>query len=93
MGHIEISQIRIHFIENVEKYIGTCITKFLSLILRKPNPSPTQEEQDIQLNKPIFTFKGPYMRIALVMSYRSSPWGNLFLPRQETSCHHLHSNS
>ena len=39
MGHVKINQIKIHFIENVEKYIQTCITKFLSHILRIPNPS------------------------------------------------------
>ena len=39
MGHIKISQIRIHLIKNVEKYIGTCITHFLSHIFRKPNLS------------------------------------------------------
>ena len=39
MGHIKISQIKIPLIENVEKYIGTCITKFLFLLLRKPNLS------------------------------------------------------
>ena len=38
MGLIKISQIRIHLIKNVEKYIGTCITNFISHIFRKPNP-------------------------------------------------------
>ena len=38
--NIKISQIKIHLIKNVEKYIGTCITKFLSHIVRKLNPSP-----------------------------------------------------
>ena len=37
MGHIKTSQIRIHLIKNVEKYIGICITHFLSHIFRKPN--------------------------------------------------------
>ena len=40
MGHIKISQIRIHLIKNVEKYIGTCITHFLSHIFVRPNLSP-----------------------------------------------------
>ena len=40
MGHIKLSQIRIHLIKNVQKYIGTCITNFLSHISRKPNPRP-----------------------------------------------------
>ena len=39
IGHIKINQIRIHLIKNVEKYIGTCITHFLSHIFRKSNPS------------------------------------------------------
>ena len=40
MGHIKINQIRIYLIKNVENCIGTCITNFLSHIVRKPNPSP-----------------------------------------------------
>ena len=40
MGHIKVSQIRIHLIENIEKYIGTCITKLFPHVVRKPNPSP-----------------------------------------------------
>ena len=40
MRHIKISQIIFHLIKKVEKYIGTCITNFLSQILRKPNLSP-----------------------------------------------------
>ena len=39
MGHIKVSQIRIHLIENIEKCIGTCITKLFSHVFRKPNPS------------------------------------------------------
>ena len=27
MGHIKVSEIRIHLIENMEMYIETCITK------------------------------------------------------------------
>ena len=40
MGHIKVSQIRIYLIENIEKYIGTCITKLFPYVFRKPNPSP-----------------------------------------------------
>ena len=40
MGHIKVSQIRIHLIENIEKYIGTCITKLFLYVFKKPNPSP-----------------------------------------------------
>ena len=40
IGHIKISQIRINLIENVEKYIGACITHFLSHIFKKPNLNP-----------------------------------------------------
>ena len=40
MGHIKVSQIRIHLIENIEKYIGTCITKLFLHVFSKPNPSP-----------------------------------------------------
>ena len=43
IGHIKISQIRINLIENVEKYIGACITKFLSHVVRKLNSSPIIE--------------------------------------------------
>ena len=39
MGHIKESQIRIYLIENIEKYIGTCITKLFPHVFRKPNPS------------------------------------------------------
>ena len=35
----KVSQIRIHLIENIEKYIGTCITKLFPHVLRKPSPS------------------------------------------------------
>ena len=37
MGHIKVSQIRIHLIENIEKYIGTCITKLFPHVFRKLN--------------------------------------------------------
>ena len=40
MGHIKISQTRIHFIKNVEKYIETCITRYHSHAIGKPNLSP-----------------------------------------------------
>ena len=40
IGHIKVSQIRIHLIGNIEKYIGTCITKFFPHVLKKPNPIP-----------------------------------------------------
>ena len=40
MGHIKVSQIKIHLIENIEKYIETCITKSFPHVLRKPNLSP-----------------------------------------------------
>ena len=36
MGHIKVSQIRIHLIENIEKYIGTCITKLFPHVFKKP---------------------------------------------------------
>ena len=40
MGHIKVSQIRIYVIENIEKYIGTCITKLFPHVFRKPNSCP-----------------------------------------------------
>ena len=40
MGHIKVSQIRIHLIENIEKYIRTCITKLFPYVFKKCNPSP-----------------------------------------------------
>ena len=39
MGHMKISQVRIHLIGNIEKYIGTCITKLFPHAFIKPNPS------------------------------------------------------
>ena len=99
MGHIKIIQIRIHLIKNVEKYIGTCITKFLF-----PNPSPIIEmphdefphssslgciafllillfKQSLQLTtNHSSSFRGPHMRIASIMSYRSSPSLGKYLP-------------
>ena len=35
-----MNQIKIHLIKNAEKYIGTCITHFLSHIFKKTNLSP-----------------------------------------------------
>jgi len=40
MEHIKVSQIRIHLIKNIEKYIGTYITKPFPHVFRKPNSSP-----------------------------------------------------
>ena len=40
MGHMKVSQIKIHLIEIIKKCIGTCITKNFSHVFRKPNPSP-----------------------------------------------------
>ena len=40
MGHIKISQIRIHLIQNIKMYIRTCITKLFPHIFIKPNPCP-----------------------------------------------------
>ena len=39
IGHIKISQIKIHLIENIEKYIGSCITKLFPHVFKKPNLS------------------------------------------------------
>ena len=58
MGHIKVSQIRIHLIENIEKYIGTCITKLFPYVLRKPNPSPI-------INRPHDRYDESVLRLAI----------------------------
>ena len=42
MGHIKVSQIRIHLIENIEKYIGTCIKKKKKFLMFSVNPTQVQ---------------------------------------------------